>query len=236
METIKGSAFKEPFPHLIFDNFYNQEELDLIWEELNFYTKPNKLFEAKDFGGLVEKTNSHAIILDSLYLSKFRSISNILTVNRKMFDPDIMESFASIHDCCAIARKCNNDMTKVRYYHNGEYYKPHTDLAYQFLSFSYFYKEPKKFSGGDLFFPKHDYEYPCNNNSMIIFPGWVEHGVTEVSIDNSDYYDGQGRYCISNFFGHVNTNQNNQTKVVTKNFTTIEETLDYFKKVSSKKK
>ena len=236
METIKGSAFKEPFPHLIFDNFYNQEELDLIWEELNFYTKPNKLFEAKDFGGLVEKTNSHAIILDSLYLSKFRSISNILTVNRKMFDPDIMESFASIHDCCAIARKCNNDMTKVRYYHNGEYYKPHTDLAYQFLSFSYFYKEPKKFSGGDLFFPKHDYEYPCNNNSMIIFPGWVEHGVTEVSIDNSDYYDGQGRYCISNFFGHINTNQNNQTKVVTKNFTTIEETLDYFKKVSSKKK
>ena len=236
METIKGSAFKEPFPHLIFDNFYNQEELDLIWEELNFYTKPNKLFEAKDFGGLVEKTNSHAIILDSLYLNKFRSISNILTVNRKMFDPDIMESFASIHDCCAIARKCNNDMTKVRYYHNGEYYKPHTDLAYQFLSFSYFYKEPKKFSGGDLFFPKHDYEYPCNNNSMIIFPGWVEHGVTEVSIDNSDYYDGQGRYCISNFFGHVNTNQNNQTKVVTKNFTTIEETLDYFKKVSSKKK
>ena len=236
METLKGSAFKEPFPHLIFDNFYNQEELDLIWEELNFYTKPNKLFEAKDFGGLVEKTNSHAIILDSLYLNKFRSISNILTVNRKMFDPDIMESFASIHDCCAIARKCNNDMTKVRYYHNGEYYKPHTDLAYQFLSFSYFYKEPKKFSGGDLFFPKHDYEYPCNNNSMIIFPGWVEHGVTEVSIDNSDYYDGQGRYCISNFFGHVNTNQNNQTKVVTKNFTTIEETLDYFKKVSSKKK
>ena len=67
METLKGSAFKKPFPHLIFDNFYNQEELDLIWEELNFYTKPNKLFEAKDFGGLVDKTNSHAIILDSLY-------------------------------------------------------------------------------------------------------------------------------------------------------------------------
>ena len=71
---------------------------------------------------------------------------------------------------------------------------------------------------------------------MIIFPGWVEHGVTEVSIDNSDYYDGYGRYCISNFFGHINTNQKNETKVVTKNFTSIEETLDYFKKVSSKKK
>ena len=50
METIRGTGFREPFPHLIFNNFYNEEELDLIWEELNFYTKPNKLFEAKDFG------------------------------------------------------------------------------------------------------------------------------------------------------------------------------------------
>ena len=201
METIKGSAFVEPFPHLIFKNFYNQEELDLIWEELNFYTKPDKLFEAKDFGGVVDGTNSHAIQLDTLYSDKFRPISNILTVNRKLFDPNILKSFGKIHECCEGALIANTDITKVRYYHDKEYYKPHTDLFYQFLSFSYFYKEPKKFSGGELFFPRHDYEYTCENNSMIIFPGWVEHGVKEVSIDNSDYYDGQGRYCISNFFG-----------------------------------
>ena len=201
METIRGSGFTEPFPHLIFNNFYNQGELDLIWEELNFYTKPNKLFDAKDFGGVVDRTNSHAIQLDSLYDVKFRSISNILTVNRKLFDSDILKSFAKIHECCEGCVIANTDITKVRYYHDKEYYKPHTDLFYQFLSFSYFYKEPKKFSGGELFFPRHDYEYTCENNSMIIFPGWVEHGVKEVSIDNSDYYDGQGRYCISNFFG-----------------------------------
>ena len=201
METIRGSGFREPFPHLIFNNFYNEQELNLIWEELNFYTKPNKLLGAKDFGGVVDKTNSHAIILDSLYLSKYRSVSNILTVNRKLFDSDILESFAKIHECCEIALQCNTDMTKVRYYHDKEYYEPHTDIAYQFLAFSYFYKEPKKFSGGELFFPKHEYEYSCENNSMIIFPGWVKHGVKEVSIDNSYYYDGYGRYCISNFFG-----------------------------------
>ena len=202
METIRGSGFREPFPHLIFNNFYNEEELNLIWEELNFYTKPNKLFEAKDFGGVVGKTNSHAIELDSVYLSKYRPLSNILTVNRKLFDNDVLESFAKVHECCEMATNCNTDTTKVRYYHDKEYYEPHTDMAYQFLSFSYFYREPKKFTGGELIFPKHDYEYSCENNSMIIFPGWVEHGVKEVSIDNSDYYDGQGRYCISNFFGY----------------------------------
>ena len=103
METIRGSGYQKPFPHLIFNNFYNEEELDLIWEELNFYTKPNKLFEAKDFGGVVDKTNSHAISLDSVYSKKYRPLSNILTVNRKLFDSDILKSFAKVADCCCIA-------------------------------------------------------------------------------------------------------------------------------------
>ena len=201
METIKGSGFKKPFPHLIFSNFYNEQELNLIWEELNFYTKPNKLFEAKDFGGIVDRTNSHAIALDGVYSQKYRRLSNILTVNRKLFTSDVLESFAKIDDCCQIATECNYDVTKIRYYHDKEYYKPHIDSAFHFLAFSYFYKEPKKFSGGEIIFPKYDYEYSCENNSVIIFPGWVEHGVTEVSIDNSDYYEGYGRYCISSFFG-----------------------------------
>ena len=63
-----------------------------------------------------------------------------------------------------------------------------------------FYKEPKKFEGGELYFPDYDYEVPCTNNSTIILPGWVKHGVKKVSIKDSDYYDGWGRYCISSFF------------------------------------
>ena len=207
-ETLEGIVFKKPFPHLIINNFYNQEELDLIWEELNFYTKPGKLLEAKDFGGIPDKTNSHALLLDSLYgksvgesSASLRSISNILQVNRKLFTSTALEEFAKIDDCCCIANQSNYDVTKVRYYHNGEYYDPHTDKPFHFLAFSYFYKEPKRFTGGEVIFPKYNYEYPCNNNSMIILPGWVEHGVNEVSINDSDYYDGYGRYCISSFFG-----------------------------------
>ena len=82
METLKGNAYPDPFPHLIINNFYNEEELELVWEELKFYTKPDKFFEAKDFGGVVGKTNSHAIILDEIY-KKNRKLSNILNVNRK---------------------------------------------------------------------------------------------------------------------------------------------------------
>ena len=38
----------------------------------------------------------------------------------------------------------------------------------------------------NLFFPKYDYEFACDNNSLIMMPSWVEHGVSEVSIKDSD--------------------------------------------------
>ena len=200
MENLSCDVFNDPFPHLVIKNFYNEEELKLIWEELNFYTKPDKLLEAKDFGGVVDATNSHAIVLDDIYKIN-RKISNILTVTRKIFNSGILDVFSSIHDCCCIAKESNWDCTKVRYYHNGEYYEPHTDKSMQFLAFYYIHKEPKKFTGGEVYFPKYNYEYGCDANSIIIFPGWVQHGVKEVKIEDSEYYDGWGRYAITNFFG-----------------------------------
>ena len=201
MEKIEVVIYESPFPHMIVENFYNKEELNLIWEELNFYTKPGKFLEAKYYGGIVDYTNSKALHLDSLYDDKYRSISNILTVNRKLFNCGVLDHFSNIHQCCILANKSNYDITKVRYYHDGEYYDPHTDSSMQFLAFSYFYREPKKFVGGNLVFPQYDHEIICNNNSTIIFPGWVEHGVSKVEINESDYFDGFGRYAITSFFG-----------------------------------
>ena len=203
MENLRSIVFEEPFPHLIVEDFYNDTELELIWEELDFYTKDGKLFDAKDYGGIVDKTNSKAIQLDHLYAGDYRKISNILTVNRKVFDGNILDTFSDIHDCCDIARWCNHDITKVRYYHDGDFYEPHTDRCMQFLDFSYFYREPKKFQGGHLIFPKYNYEIECKNNSIIYMPGWVEHGVSEVQISNSDYLEGYGRYAITSFFGNI---------------------------------
>ncbi len=199
-QNITADAFTDPFPHLIFHNFYDGEELDLIWEELNFYTKPNKLFDVKDYNGVVGYTKSKAIQLDLVYSGMNRKLSNILEVSRKVFDNKILEPFSNLSDCCSQAKFCNWDVTKVRYYHNNDYYKPHTDNYFQFLAFSYFYQEPKKFSGGNLIFPKYDYEFTCDHNSLIMMPSWVEHGVGKVKIEDSDYYDGLGRYAITHFF------------------------------------
>ena len=202
MQTLDTFLFKDPFPHMIVENFYNDAELKLIWEELDFYTKDGKLFDAHEFGGVVNKTNSKAIWLDKVFDKKYRNLSNILKVNRKLFDSAVLEAFSSVHDCCSIAKFCNYDVTKVRYYHDGDYYEPHTDKTVQFLGFSYFYREPKKFEGGELIFPKYDYTFDCPNNSLIMMPGWVEHGVSKISIKNSDYFDGYGRYAVTSFFSN----------------------------------
>ena len=71
-ETLKLIRYEEPFPHIIVKNFYNEEELELIWEELNFYTKPGKLLKAEDFGGIVGYTNSSALILRSTIQKLFK--------------------------------------------------------------------------------------------------------------------------------------------------------------------
>ena len=68
------------------------------------------------------------------------------SINRKLFNCGVLDKFSELHGCCSLANKTNHDITKVRYYHNNEYYDPHTDSSTHFLAFSYFYKEPKKYA------------------------------------------------------------------------------------------
>ena len=112
-ETLEADLYVEPFPLMVVHNYYNELELNLIWEELNFYTKPGKLVEAKDYGGVVGHTNAKAIILDKIYKNDsevdYRNISNILTVNRKLFNSGVLDKFSELHGCCSIATKANWD-------------------------------------------------------------------------------------------------------------------------------
>ena len=190
----------DPFPHLIVENMYNEEELKLIWEELEFLNKPSKLKEPEEYKAAPDsnggyKTKSKALILDDVYFD--RSISNILTVNRKLFN--YCEVYSNLSPYHSRFRVSNYDNTKIRYYSDGEYYDPHMDIKFDTIACTYFYKEPKKFVGGDLFFPQFNYTVECKNNLCIIFPAYFIHEVKQLQMPNEDYNLRFGRYCMTQF-------------------------------------
>ena len=39
---MKFEVMTEPFPHIIGTDVWDDEELELIWEELNYYNKPGQ--------------------------------------------------------------------------------------------------------------------------------------------------------------------------------------------------
>jgi len=203
MEIIR--PLKEPFPHLIIENLYDDEELELIWEELEFLNKLGKLNEPENYGaaGKINDKNEHyystnakGLNLENVYND--RNISNILRVNKKLFKYAQTYSNLSPHHLKFL--KANFSITKIRYYENGGSYLPHTDYFFDTLACTYFYKQPKKFSGGELFFPQFDnYEIPCIDNCCIIFPSCFVHGVKKIHLENNDCNSKYGRYCMSQF-------------------------------------
>ena len=87
-----------PFPFLEIENMYSEDELKLIWQELEFLNQLDKLEKPEETGaasvnGEILKKNS-GLYLDDLY--KSRNISNILTVNKNLMSLHILEAFSSL--------------------------------------------------------------------------------------------------------------------------------------------
>lgn len=200
-ETIK--KILEPFPHLIIENIYDDEELELIWEELKFLNKHGKMLPPNLYGAASHPitgkfaTKSLALELKKVYSNEI--FSNILQVNKKILK--YAKEYSSLSPHYVKFLKSNIDFTKVRYYNMGEDYKPHSDYPYDVISCTYFHKEPKKFEGGELFFPEYNYEITCKNNMCVIFPPYFVHGVKKIIMENSNLEF--GRYCITQFFSVV---------------------------------
>ena len=191
-EVPKFQFFDAPVPFCIIRNYYTSEELRLVWAELDFlegkFRDPKKTGSAMDVNGIPRKNNK-GLFLDEIYTD--RLLSNILVVNRKIGHDDIKKNLEGKNWFYKYLTNPSDrliDKTLVSYYDDGAYYKPHVDAAV-ITCISYHWKEPKEFTGGDLYFG--DFCVPIENNCMLIFPSCTEHEVKLVS--------GQGRFAITQF-------------------------------------
>ena len=191
------------FPLLIIDDFYNADEQQLIWTELNFLQhnlkSPDETGTATAPGGKNLKSNK-GVFLDDLYFDRKYSI--ILSVNRKLYNDEVIGQIKKIDHWWFNNMNFNRDSTLISYYENDDSYLTHRDDVVV-TGLTWFYRDPKSFTGGNLSFPDYNVEIECINNRVVLFPGCVKHSVSKVSIDSCNQGKGLGRWCMSQFGNYI---------------------------------
>tara|TARA_B100001996_G_scaffold375514_1_gene355546 strand:+ start:409 stop:1014 length:606 start_codon:yes stop_codon:yes gene_type:complete len=186
-------------PIIHIQNFYSSNELEKIMNELEYLYGIDRYKGAEEAGGPgtayedgVALKVGKGLHLNAVYDDVKQS--DILNINRKIFDNEFTSDLMSRHSFFRYLWRSNRDETKLHYFENGDHYKPHTDDCV-ITAITWFHKEPKFFSGGDLIIEK-SIKLPCLNNSTVIFPSILYHEVTSVVMEN---IPGFGRYSMSQF-------------------------------------
>lgn len=191
-----------PFPHLIIHNWYSDSELERIWKEIDFLTSESKLESPENTGGALDphsqtnKKNNYGLFLYEQYNNP--KVSDIITLTTKLFDENFVNRIIGLHWIFRYVKYSTKDTILLSYYENDSYYQSHFDTAMISACIN-LYKEPQKFTGGDLVFTEFDYKIKTENNRMIIFPSLFLHAVTPVKMNENSRFTGNGRYTITHF-------------------------------------
>ena len=200
---------RDPYYSIAYD-FYTQDELAKIWQELTRLNQQSvltsnpeatsgayedKLFIMNDPRGVTQKKYlklNYGKFLDDLYAGD-RKQSAILTFNQKILidEPEYKKQMTS------------GDNPFNTYLFHINYYAPHIDSSC-LTAISYFWKEPKLFDGGELSFPDYpDHHFELKNNCVLVFPSFQRHAVSEVNLkDGVPSGELNGRFAVSQFLSH----------------------------------
>jgi len=187
-----------PIPFITVDNFYTEDELKLLWQEIDFLSHKNKLLPPENTSSAIDeetkklKKSNLGVFVDDLYFD--RETSNILTIIKKIFDKQFMDDIQNLDYIFNFYKKSNSDRTLLNYYNDNDYYESHIDDSW-FTAIVWLYKDPKNFTGGDFKFSDHDINLGCNNNQLVIFPSNINHQVEKVKLNSKDPWT--GRYSIT---------------------------------------
>ena len=204
---LRGNNIITDNKWLVFDDWYNEEELKAVWKEIDFYSQTQELQRANKnltVTGVDEKgeaqANCYRIYLNSFYTK--RELAPILKSISKFVNPYMHKKIKTIR----MGRQfpeTNRDTSFISYYEDADNFKPHFDV-FQFTALIWLYKEPRDFEGGDLIL--HDFEnkkIELKNNRLVFFPSYYLHSVEKIIMKTKEKF--KGRYCISHFFYTVDT-------------------------------
>ena len=207
--TMKISHYEvERLPIAVIDNFFNEDEYNQIFNEIDFLFPKYKVKDSKysgaakssETGESLSKANN--LWLDHVYSD--RECSDILNVNRKCWTIykdekrtkiDWFKELTETHKWFDFVRNINTDTTLLSYYEDSDHYHAHIDSALITI-ITWMYKEEKEFEGGDLIFSD-DVQIECMNNRTVFFPSILEHEVSEIKMLSDK--PGYGRHAMVQF-------------------------------------
>ena len=197
-------------PVVFIDQFYTKEEYAKIWQELCFLNNdPDNFLDPENTGSAwdpdengnpIYKKQNKALSLDSVYAD--RRVSSILKANRKIFSPEVIDELIKFNCVYKYLLISDYDGTLISYYENADYYLPHRDIA-NITALTWFYQEPKSFTGGNLTV-EGTLEIECIKNRCVIFPSILDHEVSKIQLDEVNKNKNLGRYCMSQFISFKN--------------------------------
>ena len=201
--------FTEPVTFCIIKDFYAEDELEIIWKELETlrpkFGGPEQTGTAHDALGNPKKDNKGVFLPQG---------NPITILNRKLFKPELIHDLSKLNWFFGYLKHLNNDATLVSYYEDSGHYKAHTDRSV-ITAIHYLWKEPKTFTGGELYFG--NFRVPIENNCFLIFPSCTFHEVKPLK--------GYGRYALTQFISMREKERHSEIQ----RFTNVLSVLDFKK-------
>ena len=192
------------FPFLMADNWYSPEEEIIVFKELDYFNSTETYENAKENCAFDEKNNkkanNHRLYYDKVFHDKKYSFINQRL--DRIQKPEFHNLITKAMPIGRVFHETNWDNTLINYYEDKQGYKSHYDTS-TFTMLIFFYKQPKKFEGGDLWSEDSNITVECKHNRMVIFPGYYLHQVNEVTMNNEDKNKGLGRYSITHFISRT---------------------------------
>lgn len=185
-------------PHLLVKNFFTVEELKFIWKELEFLNNPFVMLPPENTGSALDSfgalmKNNSGIFLKQVYIDLGNS--PLVRFSQKIFEGHT-EEFGLLSPTNRNVLLTRTSDYLLSYYEDTNYYAPHSDRGETTVLF-WFFREPKRFQGGDLKFDDTGEVITVENNCMLMFPSWALHSVSEVRVNAEHRNKNLGRYCFA---------------------------------------
>ena len=197
----------EKYPFLLFDNWYTPDEEKVVWIELDFYSAlPKEHTQRAETGPVVARYENGRSYSKSfrhyplgIFSKEGQKYSSILNTMYKFKTTE----FHEIVDFCVPHSRSfhthNVDSTTISYYEDSDYYDSHHDSS-QWTFLCWFFREPKKFDGGNLIMNEPNVKIGLKHNRAIFFPSCFLHQVEPIKFRGEEMEANSGRYTITHWF------------------------------------